>query len=207
MRVRWEPIGGATGYLLLYDAVNATVPTTEKEMRVGASVNDVHLVDLIPNTEYTLTIHGTFGDLTSDPLTTQEVTLPLSGARSLRARDITHSSMRVYWEAASGKVRKYIVKYKAGEDDDVKEVEVDSSQTSTVLSDLFSQTLYQVELIAAYDEGLSVPIATEATTYVHLNSFFEDNLMERLGDQVGISILFLPVYYYQLPNLMRQEDG
>ncbi|XP_077162695.1 collagen alpha-1(XII) chain isoform X2 [Paroedura picta] len=164
MRARWEPLDGATGYLLLYDAVNATVPTTEKEIRVGASVNDVQLVDLIPNTEYTLTIHGTFGDLTSDPLTTQEVTLPLSGAKSLRARDITHSSMRVYWEPAPGKVRKYILRYKAGEDDEVKEVEVDSSQTSTVLSDLFSQTLYQVELIAVYDEGLSVPIATEATT-------------------------------------------
>lgn len=32
MRVRWEPLDGATGYLLLYDAVNATVPTAEKEV-------------------------------------------------------------------------------------------------------------------------------------------------------------------------------
>lgn len=33
MRVRWEPLNGATGYLLTYDPVNATVPTTEKEVR------------------------------------------------------------------------------------------------------------------------------------------------------------------------------
>uniref|UniRef100_A0A8D0CFC3 Collagen alpha-1(XII) chain n=2 Tax=Salvator merianae TaxID=96440 RepID=A0A8D0CFC3_SALMN len=164
MRVRWEPVGAATGYVLLYEPVNATIPATEKEMRVGPSVNDVQLVDLIPNTEYTLTIHASFGDLTSDPLTTQEVTLPLSGAKSLRIRDITHSSMRVMWERAPGKVRKYIVKYKADEEDDIKEVEVDPSQTSTVLPDLISKTLYRVELVAVYDEGLSVPVAADATT-------------------------------------------
>lgn len=43
-------------------------------MRVGPSVNEVQLVDLIPNTEYTLTAYVSFGDMTSDPLTTQEVT-------------------------------------------------------------------------------------------------------------------------------------
>lgn len=33
MRVRWEPLNGATGYLLTYEPVNATVPATEKEVR------------------------------------------------------------------------------------------------------------------------------------------------------------------------------
>ncbi|CAI5769701.1 collagen alpha-1(XII) chain isoform X1 [Podarcis lilfordi] len=164
MRVRWEPVSGATGYVLLYEPVNATIPATEKQMRVGASVNDVQLLDLIPKTEYTLTIHSAFGDLISDPLTTQEVTLPLSGAKSLMIRDITHSSMRVIWERAPGKVRKYILKYKAAGEDDVKELEVDPSQTSTVLPDLFSKTLYNVELIAVYDEGPSMPVAAEGTT-------------------------------------------
>nr|XP_028578625.1 collagen alpha-1(XII) chain isoform X4 [Podarcis muralis] len=164
MRVRWEPVSGATGYVLLYEPVNATIPATEKQMRVGASVNDVQLLDLIPNTEYTLTIHSAFGDLISDPLTTQEVTLPLSGAKSLMIRDITHSSMRVVWERAPGKVRKYILRYKAAGEDDVKELELDPSQTSTVLPDLFSKTLYNVELVAVYDEGPSMPVAAEGTT-------------------------------------------
>lgn len=44
------------------------------QMRVGPSVNELQLVDLIPNTEYTLTAYVLFGDITSDPLTTQEVT-------------------------------------------------------------------------------------------------------------------------------------
>lgn len=33
MRARWEAASGATGYLLLYEPVNATVSSTEKEVR------------------------------------------------------------------------------------------------------------------------------------------------------------------------------
>nr|XP_023970152.1 collagen alpha-1(XII) chain isoform X1 [Chrysemys picta bellii] len=164
MRVRWEPLRGATGYRLLYEPLNATIPAVEKEMRVGSSVNDVQLVELIPNTAYTLTIHAEFGDLSSDPLTTQEVTLPLAGAKSLRVRDITHSSMNVIWDPAPGKVRRYLLRYKTTLGDEPKEVEVDKSKTSTVLSSLLSQTLYDLQLVAVYDEGESIPVAAKATT-------------------------------------------
>ncbi|XP_009571425.1 PREDICTED: collagen alpha-1(XII) chain-like, partial [Fulmarus glacialis] len=164
MQVRWEPLNGATGYLLTYEPVNATVPTAEKEMRVGPSVNEVQLVDLIPNTEYTLTAYVLFGDITSDPLTTQEVTLPLPGPRGLTIQDVTHSSMNVLWDPAPGKVRKYILRYKIADEADVKEVEIDRLQTSTTLSDLSSQTLYNVKVVAVYDEGESLPINAEAVT-------------------------------------------
>lgn len=43
-------------------------------------------------------------------------------------------------------------------------MEVDASQTSTILPDLFSKTLYNIELAAVYDEGESLPTAAEATT-------------------------------------------
>lgn len=33
MRVRWEEVDGATGYILRYDAINATQPTIEQEVR------------------------------------------------------------------------------------------------------------------------------------------------------------------------------
>ncbi|XP_075454123.1 collagen alpha-1(XII) chain isoform X4 [Ascaphus truei] len=164
MRVKWEAASGATGYLLLYEPVNATVPATEKEMRVGPSVTDVRLEELIPNTEYTLTVYALFDDLTSDPLTSQEVTLPIQGVGDIRTREITHSSMNVYWDAAPGNVRKYIVRYKTSEEEEFKEVEVDGSKTSTPLSDLFSQTEYDINLIAMYDEGESQPRVAKGTT-------------------------------------------
>lgn len=33
MRVRWEAAKGATGYMLLYNAINATQPSVEQEVR------------------------------------------------------------------------------------------------------------------------------------------------------------------------------
>lgn len=32
MRVRWEEVDRATGYILRYDAINATQPTVEQEV-------------------------------------------------------------------------------------------------------------------------------------------------------------------------------
>lgn len=33
MRVRWEEVDGANGYMLLYNTMNATEPTLEQEVR------------------------------------------------------------------------------------------------------------------------------------------------------------------------------
>lgn len=47
--------------------------------------------------------------------------VPLPPAGVLRITDVTHSTMRLSWDAAPGAVRKYIVTYKP-EDGDLKEV-------------------------------------------------------------------------------------
>ncbi|CAJ0946844.1 unnamed protein product [Ranitomeya imitator] len=165
MRVRWEAAQGATGYQLLYEPVNATVPSTEKEVRVGPTVTDIRLEELFPNTEYTLTVYALVDDLTSDPLTAQEVTLPIQGPGNIRLQDITHSSMKVLWDPAPGNVRKYIVRYKAETEEDFKEVEVDGSRTTTPLTDLFSETEYDVSVTAVMQDGLSSPARfTQGTT-------------------------------------------
>ncbi|XP_068137600.1 collagen alpha-1(XII) chain isoform X2 [Hyperolius riggenbachi] len=164
MRARWEAATGATGYLLLYEPVNATVPSEEKELPVDGKVTDVRLEELFPNTEYTLTVYALFDELRSDPLTAQEVTLPIQGARNIRLRDITHSSMNVLWDPAPGRVLKYIVRYKTEGEEDYKEVEVEGRRTTTPLTDLFSQTLYDVSVTAVMESGLSQPIATQGTT-------------------------------------------
>ncbi|MGH0138823.1 UNVERIFIED_CONTAM: hypothetical protein FKN15_011844 [Acipenser sinensis] len=165
MRVKWEAASGATGYLMLYEPVNATVPAVEKELRVGYDVTDVQLVQLLPNTEYTLTIYALHNEAASDPLTSQEVTLPLPAAGELQITEVTHSAMRLTWDPAPGKVRKYIITYKPNNGES-KEIEVDGRQTTNVLVNLISQTEYDAAVTPVYDEGPATPMMGQATTDV-----------------------------------------
>ncbi|KAL4649016.1 collagen alpha-1(XII) chain-like isoform X1 [Arapaima gigas] len=164
MRVRWKAVDGASGYMLLYNAINATVPSVEKEMRVGAEVKDVQLVQLIPNTAYTISLFALYGDMASSPLTDKGVTLPYPIGQ-LRITDVTHSFMKLNWDAAPGNVRKYIITYKP-EDGDAKEIEVGGDVTTTVLESLISQTEYDVGVSPVYDEGSGNPMLGQAVTDV-----------------------------------------
>uniref|UniRef100_A0A3Q2Y3A0 Collagen alpha-1(XII) chain n=1 Tax=Hippocampus comes TaxID=109280 RepID=A0A3Q2Y3A0_HIPCM len=152
MRVRWEPVPGATGYMLLYNAINATEPTVEQEIRVGSDTTNVQLVKLFPNTAYSVSLLALHGDAASQPLTQQGVTSPLPPAGELRVQDITHSSMRLFWDAAPGPVRKYLITYKP-EGGEAKELEVSGSRTSAPLDNLISQTEYTLAVTPIYDVG------------------------------------------------------
>ncbi|XP_041667909.1 collagen alpha-1(XII) chain isoform X2 [Cheilinus undulatus] len=165
MRVRWEGVQGATGYMLLYSAINATEPTVEQEVRVGGDTTDVQLVKLLPNTAYTLSLFALYGESASEPLTKQGVTLPLPPAGELKVRDITHSTMRLIWDAAPGPVRKYLVTYKP-EDGEPKELEVGGSVTTRVLDNLVSQTEYALAVTPMYDEGPGQTMLGEGITDV-----------------------------------------
>ncbi|XP_060918564.1 collagen alpha-1(XII) chain isoform X1 [Labrus mixtus] len=165
MRVRWEKVQGATGYMLLYSAINATQPTLEQEVRVGGDTADVQLVKLLPNTAYSLSLFALYGESASEPLTKQGVTLPLPPAGELTVRDITHSTMKLIWDAAPGPVRKYLVTYKP-EDGDPKELEVEGSVTTRVLDNLISQTEYALAVTPIYDEGPGQTMLGEGITDV-----------------------------------------
>ncbi|XP_076612407.1 collagen alpha-1(XII) chain isoform X2 [Chaetodon auriga] len=165
MRVRWEEADGATGYMLLYKSINATEPQVEKEVRVGGDVTDVQLVQLIPNTAYTISLFALHGEAASDPLEGTGVTLPRPPAGVLRITDVTHSTMRLIWDAAPGPVRKYIITYKP-EEGDLKEVEVNGDITTLDLSSLISQTEYDVAVTPVYDEGPGTPMLGNAITDV-----------------------------------------
>ncbi|XP_051942784.1 collagen alpha-1(XII) chain isoform X5 [Hippocampus zosterae] len=165
MRVRWEPVPGATGYRLLYNAINATEPTVEQEIRVGSDTTDVQLVKLFPNTAYSVSLLALHGDAASQPLTQQGVTSPLPPAGELRVQDITHSSMRLFWDAAPGPVRKYLITYKP-ERGEAKELEVDGYRTSAPLDNLISQTEYTLAVTPIYDVGPGQTMLGEGVTDV-----------------------------------------
>uniref|UniRef100_A0A8C1AYB8 Collagen alpha-1(XII) chain n=1 Tax=Cyprinus carpio carpio TaxID=630221 RepID=A0A8C1AYB8_CYPCA len=165
MRVRWELVSGASGYLLNYNTINASVPSGKIELRVDAEMNDVQLMQLLPNTAYSISLFALHGEAASEPLIDRGVTLPLPPSGKLKISEATHSSMRLTWDAAPGNVRKYIITYKR-EDGELKEVEVNGDITTLVLTSLRSQTEYDVGVTPVYDEGPANPMLDSGVTDV-----------------------------------------
>uniref|UniRef100_A0A8C1VGQ8 Collagen alpha-1(XII) chain n=1 Tax=Cyprinus carpio TaxID=7962 RepID=A0A8C1VGQ8_CYPCA len=157
MRVRWELVSGASGYLLNYNSINASVPSGRMEVRVAADVNDVQLLQLLPNTAYSISLFALHGEAASEPLIDRGITLPLPPSGKLKISEVTHSSMRLIWDAAPGNVRKYIITYKP-EGGELKEVEVNGDITTLVLTSLRSQTEYDVAVTPVFDEGPGNPM-------------------------------------------------
>ncbi|XP_037606721.1 collagen alpha-1(XII) chain isoform X5 [Sebastes umbrosus] len=165
MKVSWDEADGATGYMLLYKSINATEPQLEQEVRVGGDVTAIQLEKLIPNTAYSISLYALHGEAASDPLEGTGVTLPVPSAGALTITDVTHSFMKLTWDAAPGSVIKYMITYKP-EEGDLKEDEVNGDITTLDLSSLLSQTEYDVAVTPFYDEGPGSPMLQSAITDV-----------------------------------------
>uniref|UniRef100_A0A671W1Y9 Collagen type XII alpha 1 chain n=2 Tax=Sparus aurata TaxID=8175 RepID=A0A671W1Y9_SPAAU len=140
-------------------------PSLPLQERVGGDVSSIQLVQLIPITEYSISLYALHGEAASDPLEGTGVTLPVPPAGVLRITDVTHSAMKLNWDAAPGAVRKYMITYKP-EEGDLKEVEVEGGITTLDLTSLISQTEYDVAVTPIYDEGPGSTMLGNAITDV-----------------------------------------
>ncbi|KAF5909696.1 collagen alpha-1(XII) chain-like isoform X4, partial [Clarias magur] len=162
-RATWNgPEGPVEKYRVEYFPVAGGEP---QQLHVDGEVNTVVLEGLDPLTEYSVNVYAVVGEESSEPLSGKETTLPLPPTGELTITDVTHSSMFLSWDAASGPVRKYIITYKPV-DGESKELEVDGDVTTQTLDNLKSQTEYDVAVTPVYDAGTGNPMLNQATTDV-----------------------------------------
>nr|XP_014342407.1 PREDICTED: collagen alpha-1(XX) chain [Latimeria chalumnae] len=165
MEVSWQPAEGATHYLLLYAAVTGGEEFDGEEVKVDSEHTEVTIDGLLPETEYAFTLYALYQDDDSEPVTIQERTLPLSPPKSLQFSEISHSSVRVHWTAASQDVKSHHVTYITNRGSDTREVDIPEAATTVELRNLSSLTEYTISVRSIYDEGVSAAVTGNVTTH------------------------------------------
>uniref|UniRef100_A0A8C1TC71 Collagen alpha-1(XX) chain n=1 Tax=Cyprinus carpio TaxID=7962 RepID=A0A8C1TC71_CYPCA len=163
LRVRWQPAAGATQYMALYSALNDGEPDDAKEVKFGPAQTDVELVDLMPSTDYSVTLYALYDEDPSDPITAIGTTFPLPSPLILQFPMVSHSTLKVTWVPGAVDVPAHRIIYSTNHGSDVKQVEVKGVNT-VLLQNLSSLSRYLVSVQSLYEKGLSTPMTANVTT-------------------------------------------
>ncbi|TRY96648.1 hypothetical protein DNTS_024262 [Danionella cerebrum] len=163
LRVRWQPAAGATQYMALYSALNDGEPDDAKEVKFGPAQTDVELVDLMPSTDYSVTLYALYDEDPSDPITAIGTTFPLPFPGSLQFPMVSHSTLKITWVPGALDVPAHRIIYSTNHGSDVKQVDVKGVNT-VLLQNLSSLSRYLVSIHSLYQKGLSTPVTANVTT-------------------------------------------
>ncbi|XP_076840731.1 solute carrier family 35 member C2 isoform X2 [Brachyhypopomus gauderio] len=163
LRVRWSPAPGATQYMALYSALTDGEPDDAREVKFGAEETDVELQDLMPSTDYSVTLYALYDEDPSDPVTAVATTFPLPSPSNLQFPMVSHSTLRVTWLPGAVDVPAHRITYSTNHGSDIRQVEV-AGVNSVLLQNLASLSRYLVSVQSHYEKGLSAPLTANVTT-------------------------------------------
>ncbi|KAM4552537.1 tenascin-N [Odontesthes bonariensis] len=157
--VSWDPVQAEIdGYVLIYSFPDSA----DEEISVGPDSTSYMLTGLRPAVLYTVHIRAFKGNKVSRTIPTQAET-ELDAPANLLARDETESSFSVSWDPVQAEIDGYILTYSSSEGSS-EEINIGSSITSYLLTNLRPGVLYTVYIWAIKGNKATRKISTEAET-------------------------------------------